>query len=61
MVYLFARKGSCALQNGLHTKFLAGKTSVTSISQTSLVFLASILVELIAAFLFQLGGAKQKC
>ena len=39
------------------TEFLAGKKSVTSISQPSPVFLASLLFELISAFLLQLGGA----
>ena len=54
---LFVRKGPCALQSGLCMEFLAGKKSVTSISQTCPVFLASLLFELISAFLLQLGGA----
>ena len=54
---LFVRKGPCALQSGLCMEFLVGKKSVTSISQTSPVFLTSLLFELISAFLLQLGGA----
>ena len=54
---LFIRKGPYALQSGLCPEFLAEKQSVTSTSQTSPVVLASLLFELISAFLLQLRGA----